>query len=488
MDCQEVVPLGCLDGHEAWTLFAMKAGLNDSSDDAIQKLAKQIIKKCRGLSIAIVTLGSSLKGKSYHGWEAAYLRLKNHRLTEIEDVNEENAYLCLEVSFDYLKNMETKLYFLLCSLFPEDCEIYVEDLVRFAWGLELYKYTNSINEVRNEVLAAIEILKNSCLLLDCGEMHVKMHDLVREVALWIASPGKVISFAIKSEVVETLLKDDRLKHYTGISFRSNQTRELPDGLVFPNLKVLLLGVYSGVEISGEFLQGMKALQVCALGHGLISPAAFQFQRKLRTLKLYACELSDISMIGRLKSLEILSLHRSGIVELPNEIGDLENLRLLELSNCENVRRIPPYLIGRLSNLEEVYLRNCRSIKWATGNSATEEESYSSLSELNSLPKLGVLSLDISCQHLPDGFVFRKLPSFDVCIGIHRGDRCKKRDFETCPISRCLRIEKSVDACKQLLEDVKSLELHNVVGHTNLVPSLDIGQGGFNKLNCLHLEG
>ncbi|KAK8643762.1 hypothetical protein V6N13_013041 [Hibiscus sabdariffa] len=459
--------------------------LSESSNDDIQKLAKQIIKKCQGLSIAIVTLGSALKGKSYHGWEAAYRRLKNRRLTEIEDFNEENAYLCLEASFDYLKNMETKICFLLCSLFPEDYKIYVEDLVRFAWGLELYKDTNSINEVRNEVLAAIEILKNSCLLLDCGKRHVKMHDLVREVALWIASPGKEISFAIKSEVAETLPNVGSLKHYTAISFKSNQTRELPEGLAFPNLKIFLHG---GVGISGEILQGMKALQVFALDDGWISPAAFQCQSKLRTLKLYRCNLSDISMLGRLKALEILSLNRSGIIELPNEIGDLENLRLLDLSNCAILQRIPHNLIGRLSNLEEVYLHGCRWIKWATENSTAEEESYSSLWELNLLPKLDVLSLDISCQHLPDGFVFRQLRSFKVCIGKQLQVLFWKSDFETCPISRCLRIENSVDAFKQLLEDVESLELQRVGGHRNLVPSLDFGQGGFNKLTSLHLEG
>ncbi|XP_012442087.1 disease resistance protein At4g27190-like [Gossypium raimondii] len=132
MDCQKVVQLGCLDGDEAWNLFATKASLNGSADDAIRKVATKIIRKCQGLPIAIVSLGSALKGKSCHEWKAAYRRLKGRRLTEIEDVNEENAYLCLEASFDYLKGMETKTCFLLCSLYPEDYEIYVEDLKKRA--------------------------------------------------------------------------------------------------------------------------------------------------------------------------------------------------------------------------------------------------------------------------------------------------------------------------------------------------------------------
>ncbi|KAK8478952.1 hypothetical protein V6N12_007909, partial [Hibiscus sabdariffa] len=485
MDCQKVVPLGCLDGIEAWTLFERKSGLSNSSDDAIKKLANQINKKCQGLPIAIVTLGSALKGKSSHGWEAAYRKLKNRRLTEIEDVNDENVYLCLEASFDNLKNMETKKCFLLCSLFAEDYEIYVEDLVRFSWGLDLYNDTNSIEEVRSEVLAAIEILKNSCLLLDCGERHVKMHDMVREVALWIASSKPEISLAIKSETVETLSMDERFKHYTAMSFKINQTRELPEGLFFPNLHIFLLGRtgYSRTGFSSKFFECMEALKVCALENLPISRVAFQFQTNLQTLNLYNCEFSDISMLGKLKALNILSLYQSSMVELPSTIGDLENLRLLELSNCIHLQGFPPNLLRRLFNLEEVYLDGCSSIKWATENS-NEEERYSSVSELNLLPKLGVLSMDISSQHIPDGFVFRRLRRFDVCIGIGRKGRYLKREFETCPISRSLKTETSADACKQLLKDVESLELKNMVGHRNLVPSLDSGQGGFSKLTSL----
>ncbi|XP_016685771.2 disease resistance protein At4g27190 [Gossypium hirsutum] len=477
MDCQKVVQLGCLDGDEAWNLFATKASLNGSADDAIRKVATKIIRKCQGLPIAIVSLGSALKGKSCHEWKAAYRRLKDRRLTEIEDVNEENAYLCLEASFEYLKGMETKTCFLLCSLYPEDHEICVEDLVRYAWGLELYKGINSIEKVRSEVLASTEILKNSCLLLDCRRKgHVKMHDVVREVALWIASSREEFSFAS----VGTLPMDESFKHFIAISFNTDQMDELPKGLVLPNLKFLLLGgTREGrMETSSEFFEGMKALKACALDYLMISPVAFQFQMNLKTLKLRNCRFSDISVIGKLKTLEIFSLSGSAISELPNEIGDLENLRLLELSKCRELRRIPHRLIQRLSNLEELYLHGSRSIKWATKN-ATEKECYSGLSELNLLPKLGVLSLDLHPQDLSDGFVFPKLWRFDVFILAWR------TSFEPCPISRSLTIfnNASLDACKQLFEDVESLDLERVQGYPNLIPSLELE---FSKLTSLVL--
>ncbi|KAK5834061.1 disease resistance protein At4g27190-like [Gossypium arboreum] len=432
MDCQTVVQLDCVDDAEAWTLFEEKAGLDDFSDDSIKTTAKKIVKKCGGLPIAIVPLASALKGKTNcYEWQAAYLRLEGRRLTEIEDVDEENAYVCLEASFDYLKDMVTKTCFLLCSLFPEDHEIYVEDLVGYAWGLELFKGMDSIKDGRSKVLASIEILKNSGLLLDSGEMHVKMHDVVCQFALWIASSRKEISFG----TVETLPMDESLKHYTAISFEANQTDELPKGVVFPNLKFLLHGGDRFMETSSEFFEGMKALQVCALNNKLISLAAFQFHMNLRTLCLIGCQLSDISMLGKLKTLHILSLRRSYITELPTEAGDLENLRLLDLSYCDDLQRIAPNLIQKFSNLEELYLHGCSSLEWATENT-TQRESYSSLSELDLLPKLVVISLDISSKYLPDGFEFRRLLSFDFCIGIEREAWFQER--ESYPISRSLK--------------------------------------------------
>ncbi|KAA3453078.1 putative disease resistance protein [Gossypium australe] len=486
MDCQNVVQLGCLDDDDAWTLFQKKAGLDDCSDDSIKTPAKKIVKKCRGLPIAIVPLASALKGKTHHEWQAAYWRLNARRLTEIEDVNERNAYKCLEASFNYLKNMETKTCFLWCSLFPEDDEIYVENLVGYAWGLELYEGMDSIKVVRSGVLASIETLKNSGLLLDCGERHVKMHDVVRQFALWKASSRK-ISFG----TVETLPMDESFKHYTAISFEIDQMDELPKGVffpklklpkgvVFPKLKLLFLGGHRFMKTSSEFFEGMKALQVCALNKNFISLAAFQFHMNLRTLYLINCDLSDISMLTELKTLHILSLRGSYITELPTEAGDLENLRLLDLSHCYELRRIAPNLIRRLSNLEELYLHGCSSLKWATEDT-TQRESYSSLRELDLLPNLAVISLDISSEHLPDGFVFRRLGSFDFSIGI---DRRWFRKRDTYPISRYLRIEKSVDACKQLFENVESLELKDVEGHPNLIPSLDLG---FSKLTSLDLR-
>jgi hypothetical protein len=77
---------------------------------------------------------------------------------------------------------------LLCCLFPEDYNIPIEDLTRYAVGYELHQDVESIGDARKRVYVEVKKLKACCMLLVTEtEEHVKMHDLVRDVAIQIAS-------------------------------------------------------------------------------------------------------------------------------------------------------------------------------------------------------------------------------------------------------------------------------------------------------------
>ncbi|XP_052887090.1 disease resistance protein At4g27190-like [Gossypium arboreum] len=169
MECQVIIPMDVLESDEAWALFRMKAKLNERVSRDILEEAEKVAKECKGLPVAIVTLAAALKStKTSKGWEVARKKLESSRLVEIGNIGEEekNAYLCIKMSYEYLKKETTKRCFLLCGLYPEDHSIKVEDLVRYAWGLELFGKADSIGEVRIEVLEAIDYLKDSCLLLE----------------------------------------------------------------------------------------------------------------------------------------------------------------------------------------------------------------------------------------------------------------------------------------------------------------------------------
>ncbi|MFQ6663162.1 hypothetical protein Gotur_030784, partial [Gossypium turneri] len=132
MECPVTIQIDVLDDDEAWALFKMNANLDEN-------VSRNIIEEAEKFS----------------------------RLMEIGNIEEEekNAYMCIKMSYEYLKKEVTKRCFLLCALYPEDHSIDVEDLVRYAWALELYGKVDSVEEVRIQVLEAIDYLKDSCLLL-----------------------------------------------------------------------------------------------------------------------------------------------------------------------------------------------------------------------------------------------------------------------------------------------------------------------------------
>ncbi|TYJ29545.1 hypothetical protein E1A91_A06G075100v1 [Gossypium mustelinum] len=318
MECQVTIQIDVLDDDEAWALFKMNANLDENVSRNIIEEAEKIVKECNGLPVAIVTLGRSLKGtKTQKGWELARKKLESSRLMEIGNIEEEekNAYMCIKMSYEYLKKEVTKRCFLLCALYPEDHSIDVEDLVRYALALELYGKVDSVEEVRVQVLEAIDYLKDSCLLLKDTQWYIKLHDLVRDVALWIASREES-GFMIKSRLE---LLNESFEPCRAISLLNIEEKKLLGRLIPSNLEILLLkNCDVQVSLLPENLESFEVLDdidkflECLIDKSL----------RLSNLKLlYLHNLSNLSCIG----------------ELPTQHGDgLNGLTSLQLRDCKDL--------------------------------------------------------------------------------------------------------------------------------------------------------
>ncbi|KAK8691587.1 hypothetical protein V6N13_075091 [Hibiscus sabdariffa] len=373
MECQITVPVDVLDVDEAWALFKMKANLDERVSRDIIKEAKKVAEECNGLPVAIVKLARALKGtKTRNGWEMARKKLESSRLIEMGSIEEDekNAYVCIKMSYEYLIKETTKRCFLMCALYPEDHSIDMEDLVRNAWALELYHMAESVEDVRNEVLEAIDYLKDCCLLLEDTQRHVRLHDMVRDVALWITSKEES-DFMTKTRFQ---LLNDSLQLCKAISLRDGERKKIPEKLVCPKLEFLLL---KNCDVQGLCFQGMQELKVLSLTMEYsgrpISLYPLKFLVKLRSLHLENFE--DFSFLGNLSRLEILSLRGGGSEGLADGLRMLENLKILDIADIIYFFRFPRDVIRRLSKLEELHLGNL------------EEESTAILPEINFLTGL-----------------------------------------------------------------------------------------------------
>ena len=85
---------------------------------------------------------------------------------------------------------------------------------------------------------------------------------------------------------------------------------------------------------------------------------------------------------------------------------------LDLTCCEQLKRIPPNIIQRLSKHEELYISVSSFRKW-TVEGTSGQTGNASLVELNSLLHLAVLWLYIKNNHIPKDFAFPSLNKYHM---------------------------------------------------------------------------
>ncbi|CAI9271028.1 unnamed protein product [Lactuca saligna] len=363
MNVQRNICVNTLTEDESWILFKRVVGEKIETDTSLKKIAKAVVQECGGLPLIIQAVGRALRSKSSPIWEATLDRLQKHAPLDIAP-EIRKAFTHLKLSYEYLESEEAKSCFLLSSLYREDGSIRVTDLVSYGVGLGIFNNLDSIQDARNRVQIAVDTLKSSFLLLPTEYKDlVEMHDVVRDVALLIASKGKD-NFLVNSgkRLREWKPTKNTSESYTKISLMYNKISELPDqDLQFPLLDTFIIRDNEISFVSDEFFRGMKEVKVLDLSYNNLCflPQSMKLLKKLRMLDLTANNgINEISLLGELKDLEILMLGFTGIEQIPEEIGQLTSLRMLNLEWCDSLSCITPGVISRLTCLEELYILHC----------------------------------------------------------------------------------------------------------------------------------
>ncbi|TXG66109.1 hypothetical protein EZV62_007384 [Acer yangbiense] len=312
--------------------------------------------------------------------------------------------------------------------------IAIYDGIYFHWklaeiwgGFGMFENINTLEEAWNRVGTLVRKLVSSSLLIDTNNESFSMHDVVRIVANSIACRDQHMFMVTNGVVPMNWVDKDSLKTCTGISLQN--IGELPKELVCLHLKFLYMKTKKdALKIPDEFFTGMPMLRVLHLvGFDLLSlPTSLGLLLNLRALCMDKCKVKDISLIGELKTLEILNFRGSKIMWLPVEICKLIGLRLLDLNGCSNLKDIPPNFISSLTRSEELYLGGT-SIQWEV-----QGRSNTCLDELKGLSHL--TTLEISILHtkvLSKGLFSKKLERYNITIGRCSWDhRLRLKQHET----------------------------------------------------------
>uniref|UniRef100_A0A2N9H8P4 NB-ARC domain-containing protein n=1 Tax=Fagus sylvatica TaxID=28930 RepID=A0A2N9H8P4_FAGSY len=490
MDAQQLFDVGLLSKNEAEYLFAKIVGdLPETLN--LQPTMVEVVKECAGLPIAIRAVANALKNqKNLNVWKDALRELKRANPTQIKGMHEK-VYPSIKLSYNFLTK-EAQSLFLFCSSFEEDMNIEIAFLWRILVGLEFFQDVYRVEEVRNRVHTLVESLKASGLLLDGnGSGTFKMHDIIRDVAIYIADKEKKILTIRTSDDLEKWSNKKLLKDFIGISLSDVKFSELPKKLddAQPNF-IFLYDKDNSSPIPNHFFERVKELRVLVLqGLCLPLPSSLSCLHNLQALVLHRCEIEDVAIIGELKKLKALTISTS-IKKLPVEIGQLTHLQLLDLKGCNQLEVIPCNMLSNLKRLEELYMNGSFN-QWHVDGESTERSNARVL-ELDHLSLLTTLCIHIpNAKILPKALLFEKLVRYKILIGSDwdwNDDSGQNEDeFK---ISKKLKIEldrnfQSEGGIKILLKSCEYLDLQPGKGIRSILHEVD--QEGFSQLKHLYVR-
>ncbi|GLT52128.1 hypothetical protein SLA2020_254840 [Shorea laevis] len=484
MGAQEVFQVGRLQSDESWKLFEKIVGERATSCHEMQNIATEIVQKCGGLPLAITTIAHGLKNKKSSAWRNALRRLKKPSSENFNGISSD-VYRAIEISYFHLQDVKLKRRFLLCSLMGKNALI--EDLLKYGVGLGLF--SNTIEEARDEALDLMEDLKNSSLIDGYDNRHYHMHDVIHDVAISIAfrdRHGLLVTDDCVPKEWEDMKAIARFKWIFLRYMRANGPADGPaDKLKCLQLFSYMVGENYSLQILANFLNRMHGLQVLYLTqmHFTSLPLSIGLLKNLHTLCLDQSNLGDISLIGDLTNLKVLSLLDSDLERLPREIGQLTGLKLLDLRNCTKLKVILPSVLARMSTLEELYMGNSFD-QWED----EEHQNHASLAELTQLNKLTALEVCIrDVQIIPEDLFLEKLKRCKIFIG-----DAWNNDWDIpSESSRIVKLQLKESSSfgyavvKRLLEMAEELHLQDLNGVNTVVD--DSNNESFQGLKCLFVR-
>lgn len=327
-------------------------------------VAEKLVRKCKGLPLAAKAIGGLLRTKGTpNEWED----ILNSKIWELPEQST-GILPALRLSYHHLPP-RLKCLFAYCSIFPMD---YVFDkyelvLLWMAEGfLQQSEGTKRMEEVGFKYFDELVSQSFFQRLSSSEESLFVMHDLMNDLAQFVAEG---ICFRVEDEMKsnEQYAEFGKARHISFIHQEYGIFNKLEDYYRVRGLRTFLPLPIHRVEDWQNFCLSSRVVNE-------LLPKL----RCLRVLSLSCYSITQLSnSIGELKHLRYLNLSRTLITHLPESVSDLYNLR-----NCSRLCKLPTR-IGDLVNLRHLDI----------GDTEKLLEMPSRIGNLTSLQTLSKIILD-----------------------------------------------------------------------------------------------
>jgi len=327
----EVHSLEQLPKDDCWKLFSKCAFRDDDTQQNLEcmEIGKKIVEKCKGLPLALKTMGSLLYNKpSISEWESVFQ-------SEIWEFSQERSDIIPALAMSYIHlPSHLKVCFAYCALFPKDYMFEKEHLTHL-WMTE-----NLLHHPSEKVCQQYfnDLLSRS-FFQQSGEKEevFVMHDLLNDLAKYV---GGDIYFSWEVDQEEKIQKVTR--HFS-VELGYNQYF---DGF--------------GISYNTERLRTFMSIgrTVDSFAHWGVNMSVHEFFSKFRLLRILSLshwsnikEVPD--SVGNLKHLRLLDLSYTLLKKLSEKICSLSHLQILKLNYCSDLEELPLklHLLTNLCRLE-----------------------------------------------------------------------------------------------------------------------------------------
>ncbi|XP_035545984.1 putative disease resistance protein At3g14460 [Juglans regia] len=382
----EIHHLKELQDEDCWKLFARHAFLHDANSymhSKFEELGRQIVKKCKGLPLAIKTIGALLRSKvDVSDWD----KVLNSEIWSLSN----EILPALRLSYKHLPSY-IKLCFAYCSIFPKDHPFKKDELV-LLWMAEglLHEIENkTMEEVGNDYFVTL-VSRSLFQKSSEDELCFVMHDLINDLAKFVSG-----EFTFRLEVdSRSQLNINKTRHVSCAKVSYENFKKF-EGLQ----EATQLRTFLALESSRACYYATKNCCLYDCRDLETLPRDMQKLVNLRHLDLTGTRFI-IEMpihMGKLKFLQTLTKFvvskRTGCSI--RELGELENLRgafsILYLENVESFKDAEGACLRNKMDLKEL------ALNWKKGStieiSESQRDVLNALGHLPSLQNLSIVGFD-----------------------------------------------------------------------------------------------
>ncbi|KEH21833.1 LRR and NB-ARC domain disease resistance protein [Medicago truncatula] len=371
MDCQPcaILQIDPLNGNNKdWELFMLKLGHDGTPKifpNEIEKIARCIVERFKGLPLAINVMARTMKGvDDFHQWKHALNKL---RKLEMGQEVEEEIFKVLKRSFDNLMEKNLQNCFLYCALLSTGTLIEKDELIMKLVDNGQINGSMCLEEIfveGNTILNKLE----SHSLISLYNNKVATHQMVRNMACYILKQSKrdaIVKF--KECVTEIPLSHEWAAKLELVHMWGCDIGPIPEGMSpnCPNLSTLIINRVSISHVPESFFKYMNSLSILDISYNkrLESlPNSVSELRSLITLVLKSCySLKHVPPLGELQALSRLVISKTSIEEAPQGLEKLINLKWLDLSSNKCLNMDTRSFLSNLTKIQYLNLQHTNAL-------------------------------------------------------------------------------------------------------------------------------